>query len=213
MALRPALLTATRKLIDEKDSTNSHWTNDEIYTEINAAIRQLGVDLEWPLQLRQATPVAEQAVYDLGDDFVSLNEAYYDNMPLIILDRADLPAIRSDWQNEQSGLPRYAYRQDNSRLGLYPKPSADNVANSEEIQIQIIKIPADLSDDVTAPDLNAAFHDCIPFYAAFILEHSLGNDKRAQLDFTLYESHKKRLTPKVQKFSDGIMRFRWSGRY
>jgi len=211
--LRPALLAQTRALIDETDSANSHFTDAQIYGDLNQAIRYLGTDLEWPLQLAQATPVAEQSTYTLPENFISLSDVFYDNQQLIIVDRADLAHIRSDWQNATSGLPLYAYKADNVKIGLYPKPSADRVANSEVIQIQYIKVPPDLTDDVTAPDLHVAFHDCLPFYAAFLLEHKMGNDKRAQVNLALYENQKKRLTSHVQKFADDLMRFRWAGRY
>lgn len=213
MALRPALLTQTRALIDETDSDNSHFTDSQIYLDINQAIRYLGTDLEWPIQTAQATAVTDQAVYTLPEDFISLMDVFYDNSQLVIVERADLAHLRRDWQNAESGLPGYAYKSDNRKFGVYPKPSSDHTAESEVIQIQYVKIPADLEDDITAPDLHAAFHDCLPFYAAFLLEHKMGNDKRAQVNLSLYETHKKRLTSRVQRFSDELYRFRWAGRY
>lgn len=213
MALRPALLSATRLLIDETDSTNSHFTDSQIYGFLNQAIRYLGVDVEWPIQAAQATAVAEQAVYTLPDDFISLLDVYYDNNLLAIIDRKDLSAIRQDWQNAVSGLPLYCYKSDNAKMGLYPKPSSTYTANSEVIQIQYVKVPPDLADDVTAPDLHSAFHDCLPFYASFLCEKSMGNLKASDHDMNLYELHKKRLTSKVQRFSDDGLRFKWAGKY
>lgn len=213
MALRPALLTQTRALIDETDSDNSHFTDAQIYLDINQAIRNLGADLEWPLQSAQATAIADQAVYALPEDFISLSDVFFNNRQLIVLERADLGHIRSDWQNAEAGTPTYAYKSDNQKFGLYPKPSTEETSDSEVIQIQYIKIPADLEDDNTLPDLHIAFHDCLPFYAAFLLEHKMGNDKRSQTNFSIYETHKKRLTSKLQRFSDDLMRFRWAGRY
>lgn len=212
MATRVTLSEAVRRLIDEEDEDNSHFTSDEIYDYLNQAIRYLGTEIEWPLQLAQATPVTDQAVYELPDDFVSLSDVYYDNRDLLIIDRTDLPALRSDWQNAPSGLPIYAYRSDNAKVGLFPKPSSSYTANSEVIQIQYIKVPADLDDDTDTPDLHIAFNDCLPFYAAFLCEHKLGNSKRSEVNFNLYEVHKKRLLSKVQKFSPDALRFRWSAR-
>lgn len=213
MARRPALLESTRRLIDEEDVDNTHFSNDELYDYLNQAIRYLGTDLEWPIQTAQTDAVAEQAVYTLPGDFISLSDVYYDNRRLIVIDRADLSALRSDWQNALSGLPAYCYKSDNRKFGLFPKPSSAYTADSEVVQIQYIKVPPDLSDDITSPDLHAAFHDCLPFYAGFLCEHKLGNSKRAEINLSLYEAHKKRLTARVQKFSDELLRFRWSGRY
>lgn len=208
MANRASLLTATRRYINEPDSTNSNFQDTEIYDYINQAIRFLGVEMEWPLQTAEATSVAEQAVYTLPEDFVSLSDFYFDGRDLPIIERADLSALRTDWQNAASGKPLYAYKSDNAKIGLYPKPDTENAGLT--LQIQYIKIPPDLSDDTTAPDLHTSFQDCIPFYAAFLCEHRMGNQKRADYNLNLYESHKKKLMSKVQKFSDDTLRFRWS---
>jgi predicted metal-dependent hydrolase len=209
MALRPALLSATRLLIDEKDSDNSHFTDSELYGFLNQAIRYLGTDLEWPLQTAQATAVAEQAVYELPDDFISLVDVYFDNNLLAVVERKDLSTLQQDWQEAASGQPRYCYKSDNAKMGLWPKPSSEQTSDSEVIQIQYVKVPPDLADDTTAPDLHSAFHDCLPFYAAFLCELSMGNRKAATDNLSLYESHKKRLTSKVQRFADDLLRFRW----
>lgn len=208
MATRATLLTATRRYIDETDSDNSHFTDSELYDYINQAIRQMGTDTEWPLQTAEAVSVADQAVYTLPTDFIALTDAYFDNFKLTIIERADLSALTPSWQDSDSGTPRYAYKSDNAKFGLYPKPSTDQ--SGLTIQIQYIKVPADLSDDVTAPDIHVAFQDCIPFYAAFLCEHRLGNTKRSEGNLALYERFKKQLLSKVQRFSDELLRFRWT---
>lgn len=211
MGTRLTLTETVRRYIDEEDSDNSHFTDDEIYDYLNQAIRFLGSDLEWPLQTAQATSVEDQAVYELPDDFISLSDVYFDNRDMVIIDRVDLPGMSVTWQDTEAGTPRYVYRTDNKKIGLYPKPDADNA--SLLIQIQYIKVPPDLSDDTTAPDLHVAFQDCLPFYAAFLCHHKLGNPKAAQGNLDLYEQHKKKLESKLQKFSNESLRFRWSDPY
>lgn len=205
---RVTLTTAVRRYINEEDSTDSHFADSEIYAYLNQAIRYLGTDVEWPLQTAQATSVLDQAVYTLPDDFISLVDIYFDNRDLNIIERQDLSGLRSDWQDAPSGLPQYAYKSDNAKIGLFPKPDSENAGSL--IQIQYIKVPPDLSDDSTAPDLHLAFQDCLPFYAAFLCEHKMGNPKRSDMNLQLYEMHKKRLMSKVQRFSDENLRIRWS---
>lgn len=208
MATRLTLLATTRQLVDESDSSNSHFTDSEVYGFINQAIRYLGTDIEWPLQTAQATAVANQAVYTLPEDFISLADVYFNNDNIAIIERADLSALQQNWQDAPSGIPRYCYKSDNQKVGLWPKPDSTQAGNL--LQIQYIKVPPDLSDDTTAPDLHSAFYDCLPFYAAFMFEHSLGNRKAAETNMNLYETHKKRLLSRVQRFSDDTFRFRWS---
>lgn len=209
MGTRLTLAATVRRLIDEEDSTNSHFDDDpEIYDYLNQGIRYLGTDLEWAIQTAEATSVEDQAVYSLPDNFISLSDVYFDDNDLIILDRSDLSALSTTWQNSASGTPRFAYKSDNAKFGLYPKPNAVNAGLT--IQIQYIKIPADLSDDATSPDLHSAFQDCLPFYAAFLCEKKLGNLKAADHNLNLYEMHKKRLVSRLQRFSDDLYRFRWA---
>lgn len=208
MANRVSLTTTVRRYIDETDSDNSHFEDDQIYDFINQAIRFLGSEMEWPLQTAEATSVQDQAVYTLPEDFISLVDVYFDNRDMPVIERADLPAIRNDWQNADSSLPRYVYKSDNAKIGFWPPPDSANA--SKTIQIQYIKVPPDLSDDSTAPDLHTAFQDCLPFYASFLCEHQLGNSKRAEINLSLYEAHKKKLMSKLQRFSDENNRFRWS---
>lgn len=208
MGTRVSLTTTVRRYIDETDSANSHFADTVIYDFINQAIRFLGTEMEWPLQTAEATSILDQAVYTLPTDFISLVDMYFDNDNITIIERADLPAIRNDWQNADSSKPRYAYKSDNAKIGLWPPPDATN--SGKIIQIQYIKIPPDLTDDSTAPDLHTSFQDCIPFYAAFLCEHQMGNTKRAEVNLGYYEAHKKKLISKLQRFSDETLRFRWS---
>ena len=209
MSTRVSLTTTVRRYINEPDSANSNFEDTEIYDYLNQAIRYLGTEMEWPLQTAEATSVLDQAVYTLPEDFISLADVYFDNRSIPAIERADLPAVRMDWQDAPSSKPLYAYKADNAKIGLFPKPDAANAGLT--IQIQYIKVPPDLSDDTTAPDLHVVFQDCLPFYAAFLCEHRMGNSKRADYNLALYESHKKKLMSKVQRFSDETLRFRWTG--
>lgn len=208
MGTRVSLATTVRRYINETDSDNSNFDDDEIYDYINQAIRFLGTEMEWPLQTAEATSVTDQAVYTLPEDFISLAGVYFDGRDLPIIERADLAGIRVDWQDADSGMPQYGYKADNAKIGLYPPPNSTN--SSLTLQIQYVKVPPDLEDDNTAPDLHIAFQDCLPFYAAFLCEHRMGNSKRADYNLNLYETHKKKLMSKVQRFADDSLRFRWS---
>jgi hypothetical protein len=208
MTNRVTLASTVRLYIDEKDADNSHFTDTEIYGFLNQAIRFIGTDLEWPLQTAEATSIEDQAVYTLPDDFVSLLDVYFDDNQLLVIERADLAGLDTSWQTRDSGSPYYAYKSDNAKFGVWPKPDADHA--SKTIQIQYIKVPPDLSDDTTAPDLHVALTDCLPFYAAYLCEKSMGNKVTAQQHLTDYEYHRKKLQSKVQGFSQNNMSFKWS---
>jgi hypothetical protein len=207
MGTRLTLTARVREYIDETDTTNTHFTDSQIYSFLNQAIRFLGTDLEWSLQTAEATSVTDQAVYTLPENFISLVDVYFDGRDMPILERADLSQLDPEWQDAESGTPRYTYKSDVDKIGLWPKPNSDQA--SKTIQIQYIKIPADLAADVDIPDLHTAIQDCLPFYAAFICEKSLGNAKVAQANLDQYEYHKKKIESKVQNYSGETRRFVW----
>lgn len=210
MSTRLQLITATRVQIDERDPNNTHWDDTEISTAIGQGIRFLGTLLEWAEQIAEATTVLDQRVYVLPADFVSLIEVYLDGKPLIVVDRSDMVNIDGNWQEAESGKPAYAYKADNRKIGLHPPPNSEyeNLA----LQIQQIKVPDTLTDDVSEPDLHMALHDCLPFYAAYLLQNGIGNRTIAKGHWEDFKEHWKLILPRVQRFSDAILAFRWPGR-
>lgn len=207
MSSLATLRIALRRAIAEETAANSNFTDTELDSYLNQATTFLGVRMEWALQTSTATGVEDQALYSLPSDFISLVDAYYNNQSLIVLDRTDLKAINSAWQDAESGTPTYIYRADNAVVGLFPSPDA--AAAGDSLQIQYMQVPATLSEDADIPDIHSAFQMCLPFYAAFMCQSKLGNDKKADINLKLFDFHRAALASKVQQFSPDLMRFRW----
>lgn len=219
MSTKAQLRLDTYRAINEDDPedptnttpTNTHFSASEIDRYVQQAITLLGTEMEWAFKVSQAASVLDQALYQLPDDFIEATEVYFDGKALMVVDRGDLSAISTEWQTHPSGLPKYAYKADNDVIGIYPPPSSEYAGRT--IQIQYIAVPATLSNEADVPDLHAAFQMCLPFYAAFLCESKLGNDKKAATNLSLYETHRKKLMSKVQAWSPDLMRFRWSWNY
>lgn len=214
MAALSDLILATRRYINELDSTNSHFTDPEITDYLNQAVTFLGTQMEWPEQVDTSIAVANQALYQLPNDFIELVDVYFNAVNpvhLTILERADLGQISPAWQTDPASTPRIAYRFNRNTIGLYPSPDANQTDYT--LQIQYIYIPATLINTTDTPDLHTAFQMCLPFYSAFLCENRLGNDKKAEIDLTNFDRHRKALMSKVQKYSDDLMRFRWAWSY
>lgn len=205
------LRLSTRRLINELDAANSHFTDSEILDYLNQAVTFLGTQMEWPEQVDQATAVAGQSLYQLPSDFIELTDVYFNNNKLIILERADLGQISPVWQSDPNGRPTIAYRFNRNTIGLYPTPDSNQTGYT--LQIQYIHIPAILTQDTDIPELHSAIQMCLPFYAAFLCESRMGNDKKSEIDLTNFERHRKALISKVQKYSDDLLRFRWAWTY
>lgn len=203
------LRTAVRRYINEEDPANSHFTDPEINDYLNQAVTFLGTQMEWSEQTDQASCSAGQTLYQLPSDFIAIVDAYFNNRKLVILERADLAQLSSTWQNDPEGIPRYAYKADVNVIGLYPTP--DSTQDGFPIQIQYIQLPATLVQDTDIPGLHTAFQMCLPFYAAFLCDYKLGNDKKSETHLQKYDQHRKALMSRLQKFSDDLLRFRWGG--
>lgn len=213
MSTREQLRLDTYRLLNEDDSddatnstpSNTHFDSTEIDDYIQKGITLLGTEIEWPFQISSATTVEDQALYQLPSDFIELTDVYLDGRPLTVLERGDLKTINSLWQQADSGSPNFAYKADNDVIGLYPAPDSDNT--DLDLQVEYIQIPADLASDADVPNLHAALHLCLPFYAAYRAHLKLGNEKSAAGRFADYEIHKKKLLAKVQNWSPDLMRF------
>lgn len=208
------LRLAVRRYVNELDETNSHFKDPEINDYLNQAVQFLGTQMEWPEQVDQSTAVPNQALYQLPNDFIELTDVFFNSVNpvhLVILERADLGQISPSWQADPASTPRIAYRFNRNTIGLYPVP--DTNQTDYTIQIQYIYMPATLIADTDVPDLHAAFQMCLPFYAAFLCENRLGNDKKADINLTNFDRHRKALMSKVQKYSDDLTRFRWAWSY
>jgi hypothetical protein len=214
MSSLATLITATRRYINEQDSTNSHFTDPELTDYLNQGVMFLGTQMEWPEQVDQATAVPNQALYQLPDDFIELTDVYFNSVNpvhLAILEREDLGGISPAWQTDPASTPRIAYRYNRNTIGLYPVPDAKQTDYT--IQIQYIYMPAPLVNTTDVPDLHTAFQMCLPFYAAYLCESKLGNDKKSEIQIQNFKRHMDALKSKVQKFSDDLLRFRWGWSY
>lgn len=207
MATRSQLVARTRILLNERDSSNSHWTDEEIRTALGQGVRFLGTVMEWAQQTSEATSQENKRTYGLPSDFISLVDVYFDSKPLSVVSREDMPSINSDWMIQEAGEPQWAYKSDNAQIGLHPKPSSDYA--SKQIQIHYVKVPPSLENDDAEPDLHVSFHDCLPFYAAYFLQKGLGNENTSKSHMNDFEKHAKILMARVQRFADSLMAFRW----
>lgn len=205
------LILATRRYVNEEDAANSHFSDSELTDYLNQAVMFLGTQMEWPEQIDQATASPLQALYQLPSDFIELVDVYFNNKKLIILERADIGNMKPDWQNDPASTPQIAYRYNRNTIGLYPMPDANQTGYT--IQIQYIYLPAALSVTTDVPDLHTAFQMALPFYAAFLCESRMGNDKKADAQIQNFKRHMDAVKSKVNKYSDDLLRFRWGWNY
>ena len=205
-----SLETATRRLIQEEDSTNTNYTSAEILDYINEGIRRLAATLGWPLAIFTATSVEDQSTYSIPGNIICLVDFYFDNEPLTVVDRSDLTGIDKSWLTADASKPRWAYRADRDKFGVYPKPDLDRAG--KEMRIQAVKLSDTLVDSDDIPDLHVAFHDCVPYYAAFKCELKGGNNQRAADFLKIFKDYRDEMKGNLEKTSEQLMAFHFGGR-
>lgn len=205
-----SLETATRRLIFEEVPANSNYTSAEILDYINEGVRRLSTYLGWQLAIFTATSVEGQGTYTIPGHIICLLDFYYDNRPLVIVDRTDLPSIEQNWLSAANGRPRYAYRADRDKFGLYQKPDSTNAG--KEMRCQAVKLPNTLVDSTDLADIHIAFHDCIPYYAAFKCEIKAGNNQRAADFLKIFKDYRDEIKDVLEETAQDLMAFHFGDR-
>lgn len=200
-----SLETATRRLIYEEEEDNSNFTSAEMLDYINEGVRRLSTYLGWQLGIFTATSIEDKQTYSVPGYLICLLDFYFDDSPLPIIDRTDLPGVDQNWRSASSGRPRYAYRADRDRFGLYQKPDADNAG--KEMRFQAVKMPDTLVNSTDLADIHIAFHDCIPYYAAFKCELKAGNNQRAADFLKIYKDYRDEIKGVLEKTAEGLAAF------
>jgi hypothetical protein len=205
-----SLETATRHLIFEEEAANSNYSSAEILGYTNEGVRRLSTYLGWQLAIFTATSIENKQTYSIPGYIICLVDFYFDNVPLVVIDRTDMPGVDQNWRNASSGKPRYAYRADRDRFGLYQKPDAANAG--KEMRCQAVKMPDTLVNSTDLADIHIAFHDCIPYYAAFKAELKGGNNQRAADFLKIYKDFRDEIKGVLEKTAEGLAAFHFSGR-
>lgn len=205
-----SLETATRRLIQEEEAANSNYTSAEILDYLNEGIRRLATYLSWQLGIFTASTVENQPVYSIPGHLICLMDFYLDGEPLVVIDRTDLPAIEPQWLNAAAGKPRYAYRADRNKFGVFPKPSAEFA--DLEMRTQAVKLPDTVTDTTDIPDIHISFHDCIPYYGAFKCELKAGNNQRAADFLKIFKDFRDEIKATLEKTAEQMAAFHFGGR-
>lgn len=205
------LEVSVRRLIQEEDTTNSNFETEEIYDYLNEGLRRLSTKLEWQLAIFTTNSVQDQQVYTIPDHLICIVDIYFDGTKLAFLDRAAMTNVNYGWMDEAAGTPRFAYKEDRNKIGLYPKPDSANA--SLELRMQGIKMPDTLVDSTDAPDVHIALQDALPYFAAFRCEWKAGNRDRAADALKLFKDSISEVQTQLIKFAEQLNAFTFDGRY
>ena len=81
----------------------------------------------------------------------------------------------------------------------------------KEMRFQAVKLPDTLVNSSDLADIHIAFHDCIPYYAAFRCELKGGNNQRAADFLKIYKDYRDEIKGVLEKTAEQLMAFHFPG--
>lgn len=184
-----------RLMIGQPDSDNSQFTNTQLNAWVNEAYRLTVVDLG-------VVPISEssytlQTTITLDTDTISVDIAKiyirptneWRELEIIALD--DLLRLDPDWENAETGEPRYFVRMNQGTARLYPPPNAANASQASSIKTYGLELPTALSSDSDTTATPHNLDDILAHYVAYRCFQRLGDMDRAVSELTLFRGQLK----------------------
>ena len=198
------LTTKFRSIINETDSSNSHFTDAQAATMANEAIRFIITRLE-ELPIAWSNIVSALGDITIDTDTLLINEAYilnpetskYDKLE--ICDFGYLKYVSPTWLSDTADTPRYLARKGTFGVYLYPQPKASYVG--QNIQLAGVNFPAAVSVGEALPSLPAHVYDWIPHHMAYSAFQQLGQTDRSVSELVLVQGLIKSTKSITTKFS------------
>lgn len=215
MSTLAEMITETRSLINQTDSTNSQITNSQITGWLNEAYRaiitRLGAIPEETFALSTAT-----GDIALDADILTLlrvrcynpDNSSYEQLQIIGMDVLD--NLDSGWASADAGTPKYFVRKNTFTGYLYPQP--DTVHTSQVLNLDAIAFPANLSADSDTPSfLPRNLHDLMPHFAGWRGLLQMGQNDKAVQEIIYFNTQMKADRQISTKFSGQQNQWRWQG--
>jgi hypothetical protein len=108
---------------------------------------------------------ADQALYDLPTDLLSIRAMRYLTLPIRLVTVEELDRMWWNWQQQGSGTPRYWYRRGFTQFGLFPMPSASGTTDLKMDYTAVPTGPAADADHYTIPTV---LEEMLTSYAKFM---------------------------------------------
>ena len=184
---RDQIITNSRKLIYETDSSNSHFTPEELTDWYEDWHRDIASFSKWPRAEATVTDgsVIGQSTYQIdATKVLQIQQVYYAGKPIDMKSMEFLDEYDDDWRSVTNNTPLYAYMKDSDVLGLYPAPKV----TADEIRVRYVKIPNVSTVGTDVPDVSVSYHITAELYIAAKAHRSIGNIDEADRYDGLYNS-------------------------
>ena len=211
------LITESRKIIGQTDSSNSQISDSQLTTWLNDAYESTLITLRHIPKKSADLAVTAQAV-TLDDGTLTIDSARlknpdnsekYADLEVISLD--ELMALDPDWENATATFPTHLVRTGVLTASLYPPPKASVIALTTPLRLYGLEAPDAMSASSDTPSLLPAhLHRILPHWAAFRSFSALNDEPRATQQLTLFRGQVKDNKAIATEFSRKLGRWKWA---
>ena len=187
---RDEIIANARKLIYETDSSNSHFTPEEMIAWYEDWHRDIAMYSKWPKAEATVTggSIIGQSTYPIdASKVLEILKVYYNKKPIEMKTVEFLDEIDPEWRTVEDDDPEYVYMMDSDVIGFYPAPKTAG----DEIRLRYVKIPNKSTVGMDVPDVSVGYHISGGLYIAAQALRSIGNSDEADKMDTLYMLKKK----------------------
>lgn len=186
------LVVEARSLFNEIDSSNSHFTDTQLYIWNSEAYRYILTKTK-DLPKKENNLTAALGNIALDANSLTIDEAYIVDPDtnkygkLEVIDLSYLQYISPSWLSEEAGDPKYFVRKDTFTGYLFPQPDTDWIG--QNIRTYGMEFPAELSTANSSPDkIPLNLQDAIPHFTAYRAFSQLGMPDKAGMELELFRS-------------------------
>ncbi len=187
------IIEEARGIIQETDPNNSHVTDAQLLTWINACTLQLcSVTASLPKSRITGVTCASSIAFStsmLRLDYAAVLDPNGKYFKLKTIDFVNFNAEHPDWENAESSQPEYLVRLDDVNWMVWPTPDANYDGKAMSIIGAVVPTAVTLTTDT--PAVNQTLHPVYPHYLAWKAFLVINDPARAQAEFNQYDMLRK----------------------
>lgn len=215
MATRSVIRLQCRLEIDQTDSANSDYSDDQLNDAIDQTIKYVSSLVSYPREFVEITPVAGTSEYDISataltKDTLNIRLAYYgdktianDVYRMMVTTEEKLSSMFPSWlstNSESFGRPIWLFMKTFTTIAIFPTPDTTNAASGKKIILNRTYSPAALTSDSDSPNLPVPYHDLIKFWVAFLCySGKLKNQEMAASKYNAFIALLRDIKPTIDK--------------
>ena len=206
------IITKTRAIVQESDPNNTHKSDSDILSDINACTLALCSSINTLPKVSVAGQVAAATITLptnlLRMDFASISDGTT-HFPLDTMDFVNFARITPQWENQPTSKPQILVRMTDLNWMMYPNPDASWTGKSLTIIGSVLPTPLTSVND--SPALSVTLHEAYAHYCAWQFFLLLNNPERAGAEYSTFDGLRKQNVGTATSTTGSLLAFKVRG--